>query len=168
MSDTKQQTQHGEQEQEQQQQQQQHQPQQQQPQGLPDEAIALASRLYNGARAGDLALFQQALPAGLPANLANEKGDSLLMLAAYYGHANLVRLLLHHGADPNRLNDKGQSPLAGAVFKAEDAVIEALLEGGADPEFGSPTPLETIVMFRQEDKWRAAFEAAPGRGQAGK
>lgn len=140
---------------------------QQQQQGLPDEAIALASRLYNGARTGDLALFQQALPAGLPANMANEKGDSLLMLAAYYGHANLVRLLLHHGADPNRLNDKGQSPLAGAVFKAEDAVIEALLEGGADPEFGSPTPLETIVMFRQEDKWRAAFEAAPGRGKAG-
>ncbi|KAL1888191.1 hypothetical protein Sste5346_009729 [Sporothrix stenoceras] len=141
--------------------------QQQQQQGLSDEAIALASRLYNGARAGDLALFQQALPAGLPANMANEKGDSLLMLAAYYGHANLVRLLLKHGADPNRLNDKGQSPLAGAVFKAEDAVIEALLEGGADPDFGSPTPLETIVMFRQEEKWRAAFESAPGRGKAG-
>ncbi|CAK7245450.1 MAG: hypothetical protein STHCBS139747_007032 [Sporothrix thermara] len=143
--------------------------QQQQPlptQALPDEAIALAQRLFNGARAGDLALYQQALPAGLPANMANEKGDTLLMLAAYYGHAELVRLLLQHGADPNRLNDKGQSPLAGAVFKAEDAVVEALLEGGADPDFGAPTALDTIVMFRQEDKWRAAFEAAPGRGKA--
>ncbi|CAK7225367.1 hypothetical protein SCUCBS95973_005839 [Sporothrix curviconia] len=136
------------------------------PQTLPVEAIVLAQRLYNGARAGDLALFQQALPAGLPANMANEKGDTLLMLAAYYGHANLVRLLLQHGADPNRLNDKGQSPLAGAVFKAEDAVVETLLEGGADPEFGTPTALDTIVMFRQEDKWRAAFEEAPGRGKA--
>lgn len=47
------------------------------------------------------------------------------MLAAYYGHAELVRLLIQHGADPNRLNDKNQSPLAGAVFKKEDAVIEA-------------------------------------------
>ena len=45
---------------------------------LPDEAIALATRLYNGARTGDLALFEQALPAGLPANMANEKGDSLV------------------------------------------------------------------------------------------
>ncbi|CAK7563191.1 MAG: hypothetical protein SEPTF4163_001053 [Sporothrix epigloea] len=137
--------------------------QQQSPQTLPDEAIALAQRLFNGARAGDLALFQQALPAGLPANMSNEKGDTLLMLASYHGQADLVRLLLQHDADPNRLNDKGQSPLAGAVFKAEDAVIEALLEGGADPEIGVPTALDAIVMFRQEDKWRVAFEAAPGR-----
>lgn len=46
------------------------------------------------------------------------------MLASYYGHADLVKLLLQHGADPNRLNDKGQSPLAGSVFKMHDAVIE--------------------------------------------
>lgn len=46
------------------------------------------------------------------------------MLAAYYGHADLVKLLIQHGADPNRLNDKSQSPLAGAVFKKEDDVIE--------------------------------------------
>jgi ankyrin repeat protein len=46
------------------------------------------------------------------------------MLAAYYGHADLVKLLIQHDADPNRLNDRGQSPLAGAVFKMEDKVIE--------------------------------------------
>lgn len=47
-----------------------------------------------------------------------------LMLAAYHGHADIVKLLIQHGADPNRINDRGQSPLAGAVFKKEDAVIE--------------------------------------------
>lgn len=47
-----------------------------------------------------------------------------LMLAAYYGHAELVKLLIQHGADANRLNDRLQSPLAGAVFKKEDEVIE--------------------------------------------
>lgn len=46
------------------------------------------------------------------------------MLAAYHGHADLVKLLIQHGADPNRVNDRGQSPLAGAVFKKEDEVIE--------------------------------------------
>ncbi|EFX01119.1 ankyrin-like protein [Grosmannia clavigera kw1407] len=133
---------------------------------LPPEAVALAARMYDGARTGDLALFTQSLPAGLPANLTNEKGDTLLMLAAYHGHVDLVRLLLQHGADPNRLNDKGQSPLAGAVFKGEDAVVTALLEGGADPDHGTPTALEGIVLFRQEEKWKALFEAAPGRGKA--
>jgi ankyrin repeat protein len=49
------------------------------------------------------------------------------MLAAYHGHASLVKLLLSHGADPNSLNDRGQSPLAGAVFKGEDDVIEVSL-----------------------------------------
>lgn len=112
------------------------------------------------------------------------------MLASYYGHAELVKLLLQHGADPNRLNDKGQSPLAGAVFKMEDAVIEvgfswplstsepnpspclgltadqALLEGGADPEFGEPNALQCVVMFKQEGKWKTPFESAPGRGRA--
>lgn len=46
------------------------------------------------------------------------------MLAAYHGHAGLVKLLIQHGADPNRLNDRGQSPLAGAVFKKENVVID--------------------------------------------
>jgi ankyrin repeat protein len=49
------------------------------------------------------------------------------MLAAYHGHAPLVKLLIHHGADPNCLNDRGQSPLAGAVFKGEAEVIEVRL-----------------------------------------
>lgn len=48
------------------------------------------------------------------------------MLAAYHGHAPLVKLLLQHGADPNNLNDRGQSPLAGAVFKGEVDVIEVV------------------------------------------
>jgi ankyrin repeat protein len=91
---------------------------------IPPEAIALAGKLYDAARKGDMEIFRQALPAGLPANMTNEKGDSLVMLAAYHGQAEMVQLLLQHGGDPNRVNDRGQSPLAGAVFKMEDAVIE--------------------------------------------
>lgn len=55
------------------------------------------------------------------------------MLAAYHGHAELVRFLIQHGADPNRLNDRLQSPLAGAVFKKEDQVIEV-----SGPGLGCP------------------------------
>ncbi|KAF5618198.1 ankyrin [Fusarium tjaetaba] len=138
---------------------------------LTPEMIEFASRMYDAARKGDVATFEQALPAGLPPNLTNDKGDTLLMLAAYHGHADLVKVLIQHGADPNRLNDRGQSPLAGAVFKKEDAVIQKikeLLDGGADPEYGQPSAAECITMFKQEDTWKSKFDAAPGKGQAGK
>lgn len=65
--------------------------------------------------------------AGVPANLTNDRGDTLLMLAAYHGHAGTVAALVAREADPDRANDRGQTPLAGAVFKGEDAVIDALL-----------------------------------------
>lgn len=42
------------------------------------EMIAFATRMYDAARAGQLDIFQQALPAGLPVNLTNDKGDSLV------------------------------------------------------------------------------------------
>lgn len=46
--------------------------------GLPPEAIAFAGRMYDAARKGDVAVLDQALSAGLPANMTNEKGDTLV------------------------------------------------------------------------------------------
>lgn len=134
---------------------------------MPPEVVEFATRMFDAARQGDTAVFAQALPAGLSANLTNDKGDSLVMLAAYHGHAELVGLLLSHGANPNALNDRGQSPLAGAVFKNEAGVIEALLTGGADPEMGEPSAIEALVIFKQEDAWGEKFQQAPGRGKGG-
>ena len=74
------------------------------------------------------------------------------MLAAYNGHASVVRLLHSKGADPNRLNDRGQSPLAGAIFKGEDEVVRTLAELGADPRAGSPSAIDSAKLFGQ-DKW---------------
>jgi hypothetical protein len=48
--------------------------------GLPPEAIEFAGKIYNAARAGQIEVFEQALPAGLPANMRNEKGDTLVSL----------------------------------------------------------------------------------------
>ena len=123
------------------------------------EIIAFASRMYDAARAGDLPTFQSALPAGLPANLTNSSGDSLLMLASYHGHLPLTRFLLEHGADPNRLNDRAQSPLAGAVFKGADEIVEALLEGGADVDAGQPSAMQSVEIFKGGEKWGEKFRA---------
>ncbi|GAA5907700.1 hypothetical protein JCM8208_005495 [Rhodotorula glutinis] len=121
------------------------------PAQIPPEALQYALQFFTACRQGSIETLQAPLEAGLPANLTNENGDTLLMLAAYHGHAPIVRLLLSHGADPNRLNDKGQSPLAGAVYKNERDVVDALLEGGADPHLGQPTAAETARMFKNDE-----------------
>ncbi|KAK5461202.1 hypothetical protein LTS15_003265 [Exophiala xenobiotica] len=121
---------------------------------LPPEAIALATRFFDAARHGQTDIFEQALPHGLPANLTNDKGDTLLMLASYHGHTPLVSLLVRHGADPNRVNDRGQSILAGVVFKNEAEVIKILLEAGADPELGEPSALDATKV-PIPDFWKA-------------
>jgi uncharacterized protein len=88
--------------------------------------------------------------AGLPVDLADEVGNTLLMLAAYHGHADLTAGLAERGADVNRLNGKNQAPLAGAVFKDEADVIRVLIEHGADPDAGTPSARATAQMFGRE------------------
>ena len=52
---------------------------------LDDETLAFAERMFDLARHGDAEQLKTMLEGGLPANLRNSKGDSLLMLAAYNG-----------------------------------------------------------------------------------
>lgn len=112
-----------------------------------EQAVELAHALFDLARAGSAERLGAYLDAGAPANLTDPAGNTLLMLAAYHGHAETVRMLARKGADVDRLNDRGQSPLAGAVFKADDAVIDTLVELGADPDAGTPTARQTAEMF---------------------
>ncbi|MEU1424110.1 ankyrin repeat domain-containing protein [Kitasatospora sp. NPDC005751] len=124
----------------------------QQPADAPDsEVIELAGKLFDAARAGDTDTLAAYVDAGAPANLTNDRGDTLLMLAAYHGHAATVTALVERGADPNRANDRGQTPLAGAVFKGAEDVLTALLAGGADPTAGTPSAVDTARMFGKEE-----------------
>lgn len=116
-----------------------------------DETLALAHKLFDAARQGDTPLLAGYLAAGAPATLTNEAGDTLLMLAAYHGHADTVRLILQHGGDANSANDRGQTPLAGAVFKGYTEVAQALLEAGADPDAGTPSARAAAQMFERKD-----------------
>lgn len=115
------------------------------------EVVELATRIFQMARSGRTDELAAYVDAGVPANLTNDRGDSLVMLAAYHGHAEAVRALLERGADADRVNDRGQTPLAGAVFKGETEVIQALLKGGADPTLGTPSAVDTARMFERTE-----------------
>ncbi|MCX5241510.1 ankyrin repeat domain-containing protein [Streptomyces prunicolor] len=111
------------------------------------EVVEFATKIFDLARQGGTEALVAYVDAGVPANLTNDRGDSLVMLAAYHGHAGAVRALLARGAEADRINDRGQTPLAGAVFKGEHEVIEVLLEAGADPAAGTPSAVDTARMF---------------------
>jgi hypothetical protein len=68
---------------------------------------------YRGAqnliKRGDEAGLRVALEHGLDANLVNQNGWTLLMLAAVEGAVPLGRLLLEHGADPALQNNKSET-----------------------------------------------------------
>jgi len=106
--------------------------------------------MFDAARNGDSTLLLAALDAGLPANLTTAQGNTLLMLAAYSGRANLVEGLIARGADVDALNDNLQSPIAGAIFKGHDDVVRILAQAGADPRKGQPTAIETAYMFNRK------------------
>jgi ankyrin repeat protein len=73
---------------------------------------ALISIAADAVRKGDVDTLERALNAGVVTDAITPRGDSLLMLAAYYGHVDAVETLLARGADPNKTDAKGQTPLA--------------------------------------------------------
>jgi uncharacterized protein len=103
------------------------------------------------ARKGENERLAAYLDHGVPVDLTDATGNTLVMLAAYHGHSTTVALLAGRGADVNRVNDRGQTPIAGAVFKAEPEVVRALLAFGADPRAGTPNALDTARMFGQAE-----------------
>lgn len=125
-----------------------------------DDVVEFGHRMLDLARAGDEQLLAY-VDAGVPVDLAAPSGDTLLMLAAYHGHAGLVAGLTERGADPDRANDRGQTPLAGAVFKGAEEVVQVLLEAGADPRAGRPSAIETARVFDQ-DHLVARFQRGDG------
>lgn len=121
---------------------------------LDDETLAFLQDVFERVRAGDAELLGRLLGKGLPPNLRNHKGDSLLMLASYHGHLDTARVLLEHGADPEIRNDNGQSPIAGAAYKGNLPMVQLLLEHGADVEGAGPdgrTALMLAAMFNRTE-----------------
>ncbi|MGW1682206.1 ankyrin repeat domain-containing protein [Saccharopolyspora sp. NPDC002376] len=102
------------------------------------------------AREGRTEQLLEFLDHGLPVDATDPAGNSLLMLAAYHGHAVTVRALLDRDADPDLRNDRDQSPIAGALFKGEEEVVRVLREAGADLDAGTPSARAAATMFGRE------------------
>jgi ankyrin repeat protein len=114
---------------------------------------------FDCARDGDTARLTELLHIGVPVNLTNDRGDTLLILAAYHRQAGAVDLLLDRGADVDRVNDNGQTALGAAAFRQDVAIVEALLGAGADPDTGARSA-RMVTQFFGLDTIAAVLPAA--------
>lgn len=118
---------------------------------LDEETLAAVVACFDVVRSGDSQKLDELLANGLPPNLTNDSGDTLLILAAYHAHPQCVRLLLEAGADHGRVNDRGQTALGCAVFRRDSEVVRQLLAAGADPQGGSPSAVAVANQFQLHD-----------------
>ncbi len=110
----------------------------------------LQSQALDYARRGETETLISMVEAGLPVNLSDEKGNTLLMLASYNERLGTTHALLERGADTEQRNDRGQTPLGGVAFKGYCELAEVLLDGGADVNAdngGGKAPLLFATMF---------------------
>ncbi|MFS8096980.1 ankyrin repeat domain-containing protein [Lentzea alba] len=114
---------------------------------LTEQELSFLREMFDLARAGDTARLAEAVDAGIPVNLTNSAGDSLLILAAYHDHPETVGALLERGADTGRVNDRGQTALGAAVFRRSERSVGLLLNAGADPALGPRSALDIARYF---------------------
>ncbi|WP_337061229.1 ankyrin repeat domain-containing protein [Kineococcus sp. G2] len=114
---------------------------------LTGDELRFLQETFDLAREGGAAALAERLERGVPVDLTNSSGDTLLILAAYHRHEDVVRVLLERGADHSRVNDKGQTALGAAVFRQDEAVVRVLLAAGADPELGRQSGVAVAQVF---------------------
>ena len=68
------------------------------------------------------------------ANVDEKDGDgsTMLKLAAWNGHSQMVQMLIRHGARVDVLDNNGSSPLLWAAYCGHAKVMEILIDNGAN------------------------------------
>jgi len=96
--------------------------------------------LINAVLQADTATVNALLATGSDANAKDRNGETVLIVAAKYGHTDVVKALLAQGAEVNAKNRDGQTALILAANNGHIDTVKALLAKGADlnakDEFG--------------------------------
>jgi ankyrin repeat protein len=127
-----------------------------------DDVLAVFRYAFDCARSGDASWLQSFFEAGGSVDLTNDKGDTLLILAAYHVQPGAVSTLLTLGAAVDRVNDNGQTALAAAVFRRSTPIVRMLLEAGADPAAGARSAHAIAQYFELDDMAAMLTEPQPG------
>ena len=104
-------------------------------------------------RGGDDSLLSEMkalVKEGADVNIANDDGDTPLIMASKEGHVNVVNLLMENGAEVNKADDNDMTPLHWASYSGNLEVVQALLGAKADVDkarYTGQTPLSRALTY---------------------
>lgn len=91
---------------------------------------------FDLARQGRTGPLGEMIDAGVPIDVQNPRGDTLLIVATYAEHVATVSELLARGAALDVVNLNGQTAVSCAVFRRNEPLLRMLLDAGADQDAG--------------------------------
>jgi ankyrin repeat protein len=120
--------------------------------------------LMKAVRANDEAGVKTLISRGVDVNELASNGDAPLVMAAYLGHAGIVKQLLEAGADVRAVDPEMQATaLHAAAYAGRTAAARLLIEGGIDINKQGPrngyTALHDAIWENHVDTAQAIIEA---------
>lgn len=102
---------------------------------------------FDLARTGLAGPLGEMIDAGFPVDARNERGDTMLIVAAYAKQPQSVAQLIAHHAALDTENRMGQTAISCAVFRNDAEILTMLLDAGADPNAGMRTAVQIAEQF---------------------
>ena len=94
----------------------------------------LVALFFDAARIGDNEVLETFVSQGFPVDQRNNQSYTALMVAAYSGNKESVRLLLDSGANACLQDKRGNTALMGALIKREVTIAKDLYQAECSPE----------------------------------
>lgn len=124
----------------------------------PDNELHFAAR--HGSMERALALLSRGV---IDIDQGDPKGFTPLMLAAFYGHSRVLKVILNKRANVSVVNDDGCTALHMSAQEGHLAVTKLLVQAGADPEMVTfttgYTPLQQAAQNGHSEVVRVLIEA---------
>ncbi|MDA8745372.1 ankyrin repeat domain-containing protein [Rubripirellula amarantea] len=105
---------------------------------------------------GKLDIVERAIESGIEVDCVDaSKGHTALLMAAYNGHAPVVRFLINHDAKVDARDNEGKTPLIHACSGPFAETAEMLIDAGADVNAADSTegftPLMTAAALGEKE-----------------
>ena len=101
---------------------------------LEEEYQSLVGLFFDAARLGNNEVVDAFVSQGFPVDQRNNQSYTALMVAAYQGNRETVRLLLDSGANACLQDKRGNTALMGALIKREISIAKDLYQAECSPE----------------------------------